>query len=159
MNTISVLYLSIIGLFLIAPSACKNTNLNLHEEQQTLTLTPVEEKKVNQDNAFSIDLFRTAVEGMNPNDNVLLSPISASIALAMLNNGAIGQTKDSINKALAFDGFTDEQINAYYKKIIQILPNLDPQTKLEIANSIWYHQDFDVSPSFLEANESFYQAK
>src|SRR5690554_1228490 len=159
MNTISILYFSIIGLLLISPLACEDANPSVDDEQQTLTLTPLEERKVNQDNTFSIDLFRSAVEGMNPTDNVLLSPISASIALAMLNNGAIGQTKDSISKALAFDGFTEEQINAYYKKIIKILPNLDPQTKLEIANSIWYHQDFDVSPSFLEANESFYQAK
>lgn len=159
MNTTNILYLSIIGLFLISPLACEDANPISNEEQQTLTLTSVEERKVNKDNAFSIDLFRTAVEGMNPNDNVLLSPISASIALAMLNNGAIGQTKDSINKALAFDGFTEEQINAYYKKIIQILPNLDPKTKLEIANSIWYHEGFDVLPSFLKANESFYQAK
>ncbi|TCK83355.1 serpin family protein [Albibacterium bauzanense] len=159
MNTISVLYLSIIGLLLISPLGCKDTNLNLNHEQQTLTLTPIEERKVNQDNSFSIDLFRTALESASPNDNVLLSPISASIALAMLNNGAIGQTKDSINKALVFDGFTEEQINAYYKKIIQILPNLDPQTKLEIANSIWYHQGFDVSSSFLKANENFYHAK
>ena len=159
MNTNIILYLNIIGLFLISPFACEDISPTTNEEQQTLTLTPVEEKKVNQDNSFSIDLFRTAVEGMNPNDNVLMSPISASIALAMLNNGAVGQTKDSINKALAFDGFTEQQINAYYKKIIQILPNLDPETTLEIANSIWYHQGFNVLPTFLKANESFYQAK
>lgn len=159
MNTISILYLSIIGLFLISPLACKDAQLNLHKEQQTLTLTPVEEKKVNQDNAFSINLFRTAVEGMNPNDNVLLSPISASIALAMLNNGAIGQTKDSINRALEFNGFTEQQINVYYKKIIQVLPNLDPKTELQIANSIWYHQGSSVLPAFLKANKSFYHAK
>src|SRR5690554_4693923 len=159
MNTINILFLSIIGLFLISPLACEDVKPNPKEEQQTLSLTPVEEKKVNQDNSFSLDLFRTTAGGMNPNDNVLLSPISASIALAMLNNGAIGQTKDSINKALKFKGFTEEQINTYYKKIIQTLPNLDPKTKLEIANSVWYHQGYEVSSSFLKANENFYQAK
>jgi len=159
MNTINILYISIVSLFLISPLACEDAKPVPNEEQQTLTLTPVEEKKVNQDNAFSIDLFRTAVEGMNPNDNVLLSPISASIALAMLSNGAVGETKDAINKALVFEGFTEEQINAYYKKIIQALPNLDPKTKLEIANSIWYHHDFNVLPDFLKANENFYHAK
>lgn len=159
MNTISIIYLSIIGLFLISPLACEDANPPANGEQKTLTLTPAEEKKVNQDNSFSIDLFRAATEGLDPNDNILLSPISASIALAMLNNGAVGQTKDSINKALKFNGFTEEQINTYYKKIIQTLPNLDPQTKLEIANSIWYHEGYEVKPSFLKANESFYQAK
>src|SRR5690606_12651617 len=107
MNTINIIYLSMIGLFLISPLACEDTNPAVNEEQKTLTLTPAEEKKVSQDNSFSIDLFKTATEGLSPNDNILLSPISASIALAMLNNGAVGQTKDSINKALKFNGFTE----------------------------------------------------
>src|SRR5690606_12305194 len=101
---------------------------------QTLNLTPVEEKKVHQDNSFTLNLFQEVISTMDPNENVLLSPISASIALGMLNNGAKGETKLAINKALQFEGVADDQTNNYYQKIMKALPNLDPKTKLEIAN-------------------------
>jgi len=159
MNTLSILYFSIFSLFLISPMACNEVKPDFTEEQQTLSLTPAEEKKVHQDNSFSLNLFREAIAEMDPSDNVLLSPISASIALGMLNNGAKGQTKDSIHKALEFGEFNEGQLNSYYQKIIKILPNLDPQTKLEIANSIWYRQGLNVLPAFLNQNKVFYHAE
>src|SRR5690606_33096610 len=35
----------------------------------------------------------------------------------------------------------------------------DPRTTLDIANSIWYRQGFDVLPDFLEVNREFYKAE
>src|SRR5690606_30671372 len=44
-------------------------------------------------------------------------------------------------------------------KIIKALPNIDPDTELNIANSIWYRQEFRVLPDFLTTNQKFYQAE
>jgi len=160
MNTLNIIYVSIFNLFLIAPMACEDAKPDSdNEEQQTLNLSPAEEKKIHQDNAFSLSLFREAAERMNPNENILLSPISASIALNMLNNGSKGATKDAMNKALKSEGFTEDQVNAYYKKLINILPNLDSATTLKIANSVWYRQGFNILPDFLNKNENFYHAE
>lgn len=159
MNTLNIVYLGIFSLLLVSPMACEDAKPELEESVQTLNLTPAEEKIVHQDNAFSLSLFREAAERMDPSENVLLSPMSASIALAMLNNGANGETKEAINRALKFEGFTQEQINTYYQKLIKALPNLDPETTLQIANSVWYRNGFNVLPDFLNRNESFYHSE
>src|SRR5690606_2795612 len=160
MNALNIIYFGIFSLLLVSPMACEDANPEPAEEPlQTLNLSPLEEKKVHLDNAFSLNLFRQAAESIDPGENMLLSPISASIALAMLNNGAKGQTKEAISKALEFDEFTDEQVNSYYQKLITALPNLDPQTTLQIANSLWYRHGFNALPDFLNNNVKFYDAE
>src|SRR5690606_3638571 len=117
---------------------------------QNLNFTPKEEQKLAQDNEFTFSLFNEALTNLNEGDNILMSPVSASLVLAMLHNGAEDETKAAIGKALRFEGFSDEEINTYYQKIIQVLPNLDPNTTLDIANSIWYRQEFRAKSSFLD---------
>jgi serine protease inhibitor len=57
------------------------------------------------------------------------------------------------------DGFTEDQVNSYYHNLITNLPDLDPNTKLKIANSIWYANNFTVLPAFIKTNTDFYNAE
>src|SRR5690606_30735043 len=118
MTTLNIISLSIFSLFLVSPMACEEAKPEASEEPKALNLTAAEEKIVQQDNAFSLDLFQRAIESNVPGDNILISPISASIALAMLNNGAEGNTKSAIRQTLNFEGFTEQEINSYYKKVM-----------------------------------------
>lgn len=124
-----------------------------------LMLTSTEMQKAGQDNAFAFALFKLATADLDAADNALLSPLSLSMALAMTANGAVGDTKAAIYEALSFNGFEEEQINAYYQKLIADLPQLDPKTTLDIANSIWYRQGLSVLPAFLGTNTTFYDAE
>lgn len=159
MNIVSLFNLSLLATFLIAPMACEDVVPVASEELRTLNLTPEEEKKVQQDNDFTIDLFNQAVSGMNQGDNLLLSPISANMVLSMLSNGAQGTTRDSMERTLGFGDFSRAQVNQYYKKLLRSLPYLDSATTLDIANSIWYRQGFEALPAFLETNKQYYQAE
>lgn len=123
-----------------------------------LVLTVTEQQKAGNDNRFSFELFRVATADLQASQNALLSPLSVSMALAMTNNGAVGETREAIEKTLKFEGFDTETINAYYQKLIGDLPALDPKTRLDIANSIWYRQGFQVLPGFLDINHAFYKA-
>ena len=62
-------------------------------------------------------------------------------------------------KALEFEGMDVETVNAYYRKLLENLQALDPRTTVDIANSIWHQQDFQVLPAFLDVNRTHYQAE
>ncbi len=159
MNIVTLINISLLTTVLIAPMACEDVAPEASEEQIALNLTPEEEKKVRQDNDFTIDLFNQAVSGMKEGDNLLLSPISANMVLSMLSNGAAGTTKDSFQRTLGFGDFNQLEVNQYYKKLLNSLPHLDSATTLDIANSIWYRNGFNALPTFLEANQQYYQAE
>lgn len=163
MNIVNLINFSLLATVLIAPMACEDvvpeTSTEAGVGQVTLNLTPEEEKKVLLDNEFTLDLFNQAVAGMKEGDNLLISPISANLALSMLSNGARGTTQDSLQRVLGYGDFTQAQVNQYYNKLLMSLPRLDSATTLDIANSIWYREGFNVLPDFLDTNRQFYQAE
>src|SRR5580704_15946704 len=63
------------------------------------------------DNAFGFRLLN-AVQQATPTDNVVLSPVSAALALSMVLNGASGETKDEMLGALSLGGRGLDAINA-----------------------------------------------
>jgi serpin B len=124
-----------------------------------LSLTPLEQQKARGDNGFSLQLFNAVAADDNSGKNLFISPLSVSIAMAMTSNGAEGQTLTAIDNAMSFNGYTQAQLNSYYNKLITDLPKLDPNTTLNIANSIWYRQGFSVLPEFISTDSSYYKAQ
>lgn len=113
---------------------------------------------VEADNAFGIELFKDlAVE--EADSNIFISPVSAGLALAMAYNGADGATKDAMQNTLKISAFNKNQINEAYKNLMDQLTNSDPDVLLEIANSIWYEQNFIVKQAFFDINKTYYNAQ
>ena len=69
-------------------------------------------------NRFSAYLFMASVE---KEGNVLVSPASVYLALAMTMNGADGQTKADILKVLADKGMTVDMVNKGSRDGIRLL--------------------------------------
>ena len=115
------------------------------------------EKRVNQDNEFAFDLLKKTITSSGET-NVFISPLSVSIALGMAWNGANGQTKSEMETALKMSGMSVADINDYYKIMQSTLPGIDPTTKLNIANSLWYKTGFAVKPDFLKVNTDYFGA-
>ena len=115
------------------------------------------EKRVTQDNEFAFDLLKKTISASGET-NVFISPLSVSIALGMVWNGANGATKTGMETALKMSGMSVADINDYYKIMQSTLPTLDPTTKLSIANSLWYTAGFDVKPAFLKVNSDYFSA-
>lgn len=123
-----------------------------------LILTEREQQKVESDNQFTFKLFKEALSKHETGKNLMLSPLSVSMAMGMTVNGSNGATLEGIRTALELKSFTEEEVNSYYSKLIRELPLLDPKTSLKIANSIWYRKGFDVLPAFLQTNVDNYKA-
>ena len=102
---------------------------------------------------FALELFgKTA----NASDNVLVSPLSIYIALAMTANGADGETRAQMEEVFGMDM---ERLNAYMLSYANSLSSTDTG-KFNIANSIWFRNDgsLKVNDEFLQTNADFYKA-
>lgn len=151
------LLLLFIALTLFA--GCNNNEPDQGKEPGTINLTSAQKQRVVQDNDFSFDLLKETIKNSDES-NVFISPLSVSLALGMLRNGAVGTTKTEMEAALKMSGLSDSEINEYYRLMQSNLPGMDPKTKLSIANSIWARDDisFKVKPEFLKTNSDYFNA-
>ena len=119
-------------------------------------LSATEVEVIGAGNRFAFDLLR---EASRPGDNLFLSPLSASVALGMTMNGAGGETWNQMRDALGFGGLTEEEINAGYASLIQILTELDPAVETAIGNSVWTRLGFPLREEFVEVLREFFGAE
>jgi serpin B len=127
-------------------------------ERKDIPLTKAEETIVQGNNAFGFNLLQAISGDEEEKSNIFISPLSASLALGMLNNGAAGATSEEIRSALGYKDVSTEDLNGYFKKMLAAMTTLDPEVTLESANSIWIRDDFQVLPAFIEVNQSSYDA-
>lgn len=156
MLKLNYVLIGIVSVFLNAIS-CDKVSLD-NTEPDKLNLNGVEGQLVERNNLFTLNLFKEALSDGRADGNVLLSPLSVTMAIAMTNNGGMGVTKDSINEALNTRGISDDELNAYYHKLLEKLPGLDSETTLSISNSLWVKRGFDLSPAFSKTNKEYFQA-
>jgi serpin B len=139
-------------------AACEQPEVKL-KDAEPIPLKAGMEKRVQQDNAFAFDLFRQVLINNANEKNIFISPLSVSIALGMAWNGANGETKTEMATALKMSGMTEAEINEYYQIMLSALPEVDPSTKLNIANSIWYRESFPVKDEYLKVNSDYFNAE
>lgn len=144
-------------LVLVLASCSKNNDIN-SSRGEDLVLTTAEQQKAEADNRFTLKLFKELGGSLRNDQNLVASPLSVSMAVAMTGNGGSGETLEGIRTAMEFNGFTEEEINSYYHKLLGKLPALDPLAKVQIANSIWYRKGFEVAAPFLQTNKTNYDA-
>ena len=102
---------------------------------------------------FALDLFRQTAS-VSGYDNLLMSPLSVSIALSMTANGAASDTLTEMENVL---GMSVEELNGYYYAYANSLPD-EENCSFHIANSLWVKEDFDPKQEFLQTNANYYSA-
>jgi serpin B len=104
-------------------------------------------------NQFSDALFLSS----NTNrGNMMISPVSVFLALAMTSNGAEGQTREKMVEVLTGKTFSLDVLNEQAKTYISSIKKLDDSITMEIANSIWLNKHSTAGKQFLKANETYY---
>jgi len=121
-------------------------------------LSVAEQELVARSNAFGLTLLREVVAA-DDRPNVILSPLSASMALGMTLNGARDETFDAMRGALGFDGLDPDEINASYRDLIDLLTGLDPNVRFEIANAIFANESFSFREAFFAAVRDAFDAE
>jgi len=137
---------------LLLPASCGEQGPE--SPDSPVPLTKAEEGINAAANSFGFDVFHSLYE----EEQVLFSPLSASLALSMTATGAAGETASQMTRALGFDGFTTEDVNGYYRKMVETLLEVDPGTALEIANSLWISDGIKVRQGFIDDCKEFYSS-
>lgn len=95
-----------------------------------------------------------AVLGEEPQANGNFSPVSLYLALAMVQMGAAGETRDEIAGAL---GSADAAATAVQCGNLMRLLATDPQSDVRLANSVWMRPDAQFEQPFVDAmRDQFY---
>ena len=92
-------------------------------------------------------------------ENVFISPTSISTAFAMLHNGTLNEIKKEFEDVFGWGSFKPETFNSANKELISGLLSQDKNSILEIANSIWIHQGFNVETAFKVNNIKFFDSE
>ena len=153
-------FLFLVGLLGMLGS-CQNEEENPYEpkERKDIVMSRSEEQMTEECTEFAFRFFKQINQTEVKEPNWMVSPLSASLALGMITNGAGGNTLDEMKNTLGFSSSSLDEMNAYYQKLTRELLNLDNSTRVGIANSIWISDEFDVYNSFVDVNKSMYNAK
>ena len=128
-------------------------------EMKPVNLTEKQKQLITTSNAFGFEFFKKVNEISGSSANLMVSPLSVSMALGMTRNGASGSTLEAMTNTLGFSGMSDTEINESYKYIVETFSSLDPKVKVQIANSIWYRNTFSVEQPFVVTNQKYFAAE
>lgn len=101
--------------------------------------------------SFSADLFKY---NYSNGKTTLISPLSVLTALALVQNGAEGETLVQLERALG--GLDRDTLNAYMRAYCDFLTESD---ELKIANSVWTDSGAEAKRAFLQKAVDSYSAQ
>ena len=105
---------------------------------------------------FDFALFEQ-LTAQAPATNVVLSPLSVRMALAMAYNGSDGAAKEAMAEVLDFDGLTLDEVNSMMEDLSQ--GQQDESVQLEIANSFWGQEEERFYEAIVQACRDYYGAE
>jgi serpin B len=163
-----------LGLAVVAatlPAACGSSGssaaVGVEQSTQTRITAPSvpagDATELASDNqAFAVDLYQSLRAQSGAGTNVVFSPASLSIALAMLYNGAANETATQIATVLHFTLPVD-RLNAAFDALDLALTTQPPSSapgtfQLSLANSTWVQKDFSILPAYLDVLAESYGA-
>lgn len=115
--------------------------------------TPVDPALVSGGVALGADLLARVGDG----GNVLVSPLSLSLALAMAGNGAAGGTRLGMAQAMRTGSLDAAALGARNAARLASLLTADPACTFIAAQGIWARGT--VLPGFLDLNRTYYGAE
>ena len=126
----------------------------------------------------AFNLFSELADSKPTTDNICFSPLSAQLALSMLQNGADGNTLKEMKSALGVSDYSDGEINQFNQALTKSITSrpefqwkwygdteeearkyYDAEYPVcEIANSIWHRPDIILFDTFTDTARSYYDA-
>lgn len=156
----ALILLSLLSIFNLTGCGIKISAQDLTEGYEPESVNKREPDKafIDSQTDFSVNLFK--ITANNKGENILISPLSVGLALAMTANGADNQTKSEMESLLC-DGFGIQSLNEYFSSYVNSLDSGE-KYKVSIANSIWFRDDenrLSVEKDFLQTNANYYSAQ
>lgn len=139
--------------------SCSKTEENVITDPVPINITQGQTNLIESGNEFAFDIFERLILKAGSSENVMISPLSISYALSMSVNGAEGETREAILDALRLNGLSTDELNRSYSDLTEDLMKVDRKVIMEIANSVWTEDDFNVKKPFLDILSEYYKAE
>jgi len=112
---------------------------------------------IEDNNIFALELYKKL--SRNKTENIAVSPMSISIALAMTYTGSRGKTKKQIENILHFDKLKSKVHPAFSKLMEELLLKEDGNGQsLLFANHIWGQKGYAFLPEFTNILNKYYHS-
>ena len=144
---------------IIALISCQQEEDNSKPETRkpkSIVLPSYAPEILTNNNNFGVSLFTDVAS--EKQENIMLSPLSANIALNMAMNAADGNTFTQMRDMLGYNNLTQEEINELYKTLVEQLLTADDKVTLNLANAMFYKNEFPIKAPYKTTVESDYQA-
>ena len=138
-----------------------NNNVEEQPVEEVITSTEPQDELLDNNNDFACNLFRAINRNRKPSDgSIVVSPISVSCLLGMLNAGADGKTRQQITDVLGLSGST-RQINEHFKTMMSKVSRADSNVMLQLANCIDVNSAMGISllPQYKADMQLYYDAQ
>jgi serpin B len=112
--------------------------------ESDLRASKINKDLVSRNIRFSLNILKE-LQREDKDKNIFISPLSISMALAMLYYGAEGHTKEAIANALQIKEMPPTDINEEFRDLMGSLDDVDNHVSLSIANSIWVKKVLESS--------------
>lgn len=119
-------------------------------------LSAPEQQAISGGNDFALRLLKRTT-AREPG-NVLLSPLSVSLALGMTMNGAADETLGEMQRTLGWGATPRAEINGAYRDLMSMLTTLDPNVTVKLANGIWMKTPWVPDTGFARDAQRFFGA-
>lgn len=120
--------------------------------------TSRDERQLAPNNAdFALKLYKHLVASA-PGENILISPISISMALAMLSLGTHGHTRTQILQGLGFNltQIPEAEIHRGFQHLRGLLGEPSSSGELAMGNALFFNRSLDLGESFLTVSKCYY---
>jgi len=108
---------------------------------------------------FALELYRQTVAN-KPDRNLVLSPASISIALAMAHRGAQGKTRDQMTKLLFGQDISEDKVQQGLTQMSQVLNQpLSDGLVLKSANGLFVDDHFGLLGDYVTEANNIFQAQ
>lgn len=128
-----------------------------NNERKRIELDEAQRAYVEAGNDFAFR-FLKQIDAGEPG-NWFVSPVSLQYLLGLVLDGAEGATADEICQTLGYPAGQSEAVDAYCRKMLSELPNLDKKTKLTLANAIFFNDKMTIKVPYKKRVEKFYDAE
>ncbi|MBQ3846710.1 MAG: serpin family protein [Bacteroidales bacterium] len=103
------------------------------KERKDIALTRSQIQLVSSGNTLACNMLK--IIASQHSESFIFSPISLEYALAMVNNGAAGETENQIRDVIGFGDRSVKEVNEFYKYLTENLLNVDNTVAMNIANA------------------------
>ncbi|XP_006879262.1 PREDICTED: alpha-1-antitrypsin-like [Elephantulus edwardii] len=127
-----------------------------HDQHQTAAYHKIAPHLVD----FAFRLYREVAHQSNTT-NIFFSPVSISIALALLSTGAKSETHTQILEGLQFNltEITESEIHDGFQHLLHTLNQSNSQVQLTTGNGLFIQENLQLEKKFLEDAKKLYYSE